>query len=156
MNHAPPRVERDLSLFLDWFVQLKTDRFDVAVQRRGIRGRNQFLAPKHTGHRNWDQTRIHNLLPWLRAENAQGADIYIRAHSESSWPVVFLDDIPTPLARRIAGKYSVNLIETSPGRTHLWLNTDIRLNRDQRTYAQRFLVRKLHGLADNGSVSGDH
>lgn len=155
MNHAPPRVERDLGAFLAWFLEMDIDRFDLAVQRRhGPRA--LFLAPSYTGHWYLDHLRLRRLLPWLRAENVHGADIYFRPHAKTPWPVVFLDDLPTPFAARVAHKYRANVIETSLGRTHVWLATTKPLDPTQRTQAQRFLVTKLRGLADRGSISGDH
>lgn len=156
MNHAPPGVESP-DAFIRWFLDNRIDRFDLAVQRRDPDGHPvQFLAPAHTGHQDLDAARFQRLIPWLRAENAQGADIYFRVHRYKSWPAVFLDDIPTPLARRIAHKYTANILETSAACTHLWLATTIPLDCRQRMLAQKYLVSKLGGLADPGSVSGDH
>jgi len=157
MNHAPPWVESVLASFIQWFVNYQVDRFDLALQRRDAEGRSlHFLAPRDTGHQNLAPPQLLNLIPWLRAENANGADIYFRPHRGGCWPVVFLDDIPVALARRIARKYSVNILRTSPGHTHLWLATTIPLDCRQRFLAQRYLVAKLNGAADHGSVSGDH
>lgn len=157
MNHAPPRVESDLHAFIHWFLENQIDRFDLAVQRRDNCGRPlQFLGPKHTGHQHLDATQLQRIIPWLRAENAHGSDIYFRTHRNQCWPVVFLDDVPTDFARRIAHKYTAIVLETSIGRTHIWIATKSPLSCHQRGLAQRFLVANLQGMADIGSVSGDH
>lgn len=157
MNHAPLRVERIPLRFCRWFLSYHVDRFDLAVARREEQGRQgPFLDPKSTGHRDLSLGHLSRLLSWLRAENAQGAGIYFRPSRSGTWPLVFLDDIPTAFALRIARKYAVNLVETSPGRTHLWLATQVPLDVGQRAGAQKFLVERLKGLADRGSTSGDH
>lgn len=157
MNHAPPRVESHSLSFCQWFIDYHIGRFDVAVARRDALGRQRrFLSPTATGHRDLMLAQVQRLLPWLRAENTHGADIYIRPSRFADWPVVFLDDIPTAFALRITRKYAANLVETSPGRTHLWLATQHPLDCHERFLAQKFLVSRLRGLADSGSLSGDH
>jgi len=157
MNHAPPRVESRGLPFWQWFIDHGIGRFDVAVARRDALGRqHQFLSPTATGHRDLVPDQVLRLLPWLRAENAHGADIYIRPSRVGTWPVVFLDDIPTAFALRITRKYAGCLVETSPGRTHLWLASQHPLACHERFLAQKYLVARLRGLADSGSLSGDH
>lgn len=63
-------------------------------------------------------------LAWARAENAHGADIYIRPARGQAWAVVFLDDVDPGLALEVAGSNGGLAIRTSPeGGCHLWLPT---------------------------------
>ena len=151
------RTNLAIGSLLEWFSQIDVSHFDLAVGRRNAdRIPGQFLAPRFTGAQELSVTRIEGRLPWLRAENAAGGDIYFRPFRHGVWPVVFLDDVPPSMAIRIAGKYQAAVVETSPGRCHLWLGTALPLDETQRGRVQRDLVTRLRGAADPGSVSGDH
>ncbi len=142
---------------LAWFDDTGVTQFDLAVQRRDGAGLGQaFLAPRFTRSQGLGIAGVAHRLPWLRAENVQGHDIYFRPFRYLPWPVIFLDDLPPGLATRIAKKYRAAVIETSPGRCHLWLALTSPLEETQRSWVQKDLVAKLQGSADPGSVSGDH
>ena len=154
MNIRPTRTIQSL---LRWFAHIHVTQFDLAVQRRRTDGGPyQFLAPRFTGAQALDVAQLEHRLPWLRAENAAGHDIYFRPFRRQAWPVVFLDDLAPPIAMKIAVKYRAAVIETSPGSCHLWLCTAFPLDEQQRTRVQQDLVTRLAGAADPGSVSGDH
>jgi hypothetical protein len=94
-------------------------------------------------------------LPWARAENARGADVYIRPARGHDWPIVFLDDVSVLLARQLAQSKGALVIQTSPeGGCHLWLPCDRPLNEKARCSLQRDLAERYQ--ADKGSVSGEH
>ena len=154
MNTTSIRVVNSL---LDWFLDAGVTHFDLAVRRRSPdRAPGQFLAPRFTGAHELSVARVTSRLAWLRAENANTGDIYFRPFRHGTWPVVFLDDLPTSMAIRVAGKYRVAVVETSPNSCHLWLATALPLDEAGRGIVQRDLVARLRGAADPGSVSGDH
>jgi hypothetical protein len=94
-------------------------------------------------------------LPWARAHNVRSADVYLRPARGYSWPLVLLDDVALPIARRISRKYAAVVIRTSPaGGCHLWLCLTTALDERQRCQAQRWLATRVG--ADPGSVSGEH
>ena len=104
-------------------------------------------------------------MPWARAQNAAGHDIYMRPARyvnclPASWPMVFLDDVPPTMAEAIADKYASCVIETSPGRCHVWIATKQSLDEAQRAAVQANLVQRLVALsptyADPASTSGEH
>ncbi|MCP4407104.1 MAG: hypothetical protein GY807_04960 [Gammaproteobacteria bacterium] len=148
---------RAIASLLQWFFHMGVTQFDLAIQRRGANGvPRQFLAPRFTGAESLEMARLESRLPWLRAENAAGNDIYFRPSRRIAWPMVFLDDLPPRIATKIAVKYRAAVIETSPGSCHLWLGTALPLAEAERTRVQQDLVTRLQGAADPGSVSGDH
>jgi len=148
---------RAIVSLLQWFSHMGVIQFDLAIQRRGANGAPmQFLAPRFTGAQSLELTRLESRLPWLRAENAAGNDIYFRPSRYIAWPMVFLDDLPPTIATKIAAKYRAAVIETSPGSCHLWLGTALPLAEAERTRVQQDLITRLQGAADPGSVSGDH
>jgi hypothetical protein len=94
-------------------------------------------------------------LGWARAENAHGAEIYIRPARGFDWPLVFLDDLPVPVAQQLAQAYGAMVIQTSPaGGCHVWLPCDRSLDEGARLQAQRGLAARFG--ADKGSISGEH
>ncbi|MDR3670233.1 MAG: DNA-primase RepB domain-containing protein [Holophaga sp.] len=94
-------------------------------------------------------------LGWARAENAHGGEIYIRPARGFAWPLVFLDDLPVPVARQLAQAYGAMVIQTSPaGGCHVWIPCDRDLDEDARLQAQRGLAVRFG--ADKASVSGEH
>jgi hypothetical protein len=94
-------------------------------------------------------------LGWARAENAHGGEIYIRPARDFAWPLVFLDDLPIPVARQLALTYGAMVIQTSvAGGCHVWLPCDRDLDEDARLKVQRGLAARFG--ADKASVSGEH
>jgi len=140
-----------------WLGQSGVTFLDLAVQRYQPCGKKAaFLAPRTTGAQNLCPAQIKTRLPWLRAENAAGADIYFRPYRHEAWPLVFLDDLSPNMAGKIAKKYRAAVIETSKGRCHLWLHMTQTLDEKGRYVIQKDLVEKLRGEADPGSISGEH
>ena len=150
-------ARRSIRPLLGWFLEAGVDSFDLAVQRRDAWGTaQQFLAPRFTRAEQLEVEQLIVRLPWLGAENAHGSDIYFRPFRHRSWPMVFLDDLPPRLALNIAAKYRAAVVETSPGRCHLWLALASPLPQAGRALLQRDLVARSSGAADPHSVSGDH
>lgn len=161
MNHLPPtgreKPKEQLTHLMRWLGQSGVTHLDLAVQRRQPCGeKGAFLAPRTTGAEDLCPAQIEARLPWLRAENAAGADIYFRPYRHGAWPLVFLDDLSPNMAGKISRKYRAAVIETSKGRCHLWLHMARALDESQRFAVQKNLVERLNGEADPGSVSGEH
>ena len=123
------------------------DRLDFGLRRHGgtfIQRDLQSLGPE----------TIKKALPFLRAENVRGSDVYFRPAQQESWTLIFLDDLTNQQARGIARKYQSWIIETSPGLHHAWIRTNRPLSRPER-YAEQSRIVSL-GTGDPGSVSGEH
>jgi hypothetical protein len=94
-------------------------------------------------------------LAWARAENAHGADIYIRPARGADWPLLFLDDVSVERALSAAHEHAALVVRTSPeGGCHLWLRCSRALDERARARAQRHLAARLD--ADRASTSGEH
>jgi len=136
---------------LDWFTNLGVRQFDLAVQTQT----GAWLAP----HQGLERDALEKLLPWCRAENARGSNVYVRPHRRDAIPVVFLDDVAVAAAIELSVKHHALVVETSSDRCHVWLATDRLLDERGRYQVQSALARRdFDGspLADPGSVSGDH
>jgi hypothetical protein len=129
---------------LHWWFRFGVDRADLAVRR-----------PE--GTMIWHRDLSLDVLPlsWARAENAHGAEVYIRPARGYSWPLIFLDDVAIGMARLIAKKYDALVVETSKeGGCHLWLACTNSLDEDHRRRAQRWVAHRIG--ADPASTSGEH
>jgi hypothetical protein len=120
------------------------DRADLAVRRP-------------SGAILWrlDLALIELPLAWARAENAHGADLYLRPARGPAWPMVFLDDVNVGLGLTTANAHGGVAVQTSPADDcHLWLPCARALEEAERFHAQRWLAEKFG--TDPGSVSGEH
>jgi len=142
------RARDHTTAMLHWWSRAEISRVDLAVRR---------LDSAMIWHRNLPLALDLERLPlaWARAENLRRAEIYVRPARGEAWPLLFLDDVRTDLARRIAGKYSAAVIQTSSaGGCHVWLRCSSALDEAARRDAQRWLARRCG--ADPASISGEH
>ena len=138
---------------LDWFNESGTQRFDLHVRRyqKGISGTSETWI---TCHEDICAKQLIDFWPWLRRENANGADVYFRPHSRASHSIIFLDDVDLVKAHNFAKAYSSVVIQTSCNNAHVWVKTKTPLSLEQRYETQSALAKQ--GICDSGSTSGDH
>lgn len=92
------------------------------------------------------------VMPWARAKNAAGYNIWIRpAAVLVANPYLMLDDLPLSRARAILQKYSGATVETSPGNHQVWLRCSRPMSREQRQNVLRHLA-SITG-SDSGAIS---
>ncbi|MDP3940514.1 MAG: DNA-primase RepB domain-containing protein [Deltaproteobacteria bacterium] len=131
-------------LMIRWWTWAGIDCADLAVRRPD-------------GSMLWHTNLPIKELPlgWAGAENARGADVYVRPARGYVWPIMFLDDVPIEVMHRVIRKYAALAVRTSPqGGCHIWMLCRRRLDEQERAEAQRRIA-PLAG-ADPGSVSGEH
>ena len=137
-------AEQHTASMLRWWDIVGVSRADLAIRR-------------HCGTMIWHHDLSFGALPigWARAENVRLGDVYIRPARGYSWPLVFLDDLPAPIAIRVANKYDALVVETSKaGGCHLWMACSRALDEKERYQSQKWLAAQIE--ADPGSVSGEH
>ena len=95
--------------------------------------------------RTWDPVTLSKSLGWLKHQNAQGRNIYIRPHGEHA--LSLLDDLSEPAiaAMKSQGYTPSVVVETSPGNFQAWLNHGMVLPADASTMAARALATKFGG-----------
>lgn len=138
------RASQHTELMLRWWTGLGLDLADLAVRRP-------------SGQMLWQHSIPLKRLPlaWARAENARGADIYVRPARYRSWPVVFLDDLDERLGIEVVRRHAALLVQTSrEGGCHLWMLSSRPLSESERRDAQRHLAARSG--ADRASTSGEH
>ena len=104
--------------------------------------------------RVWDAGTIVKSVPWLRHQNREGRNIYIRPRGEHDLSMV--DDLTTGAvaAMKEAGFNPAIIVETSPGNFQAWLKHPERLSREVSTAAARALAEKFGG--DRGAADWRH
>lgn len=140
--------EKYQKMMLDSFERFGIDRFDIGVRR------NEGTFIFHESQ-DLDRAGVEKRFKWLKYENRQGSEIYIRPARGHSWNYLFLDDLNLEAAREIAAKHRTMLIQTSAeGGCHAWLCTSRAITEPER-YAKQSDLAQHYG-ADKMSVSGEH
>jgi hypothetical protein len=121
---------------------VKPDRTYLAVRRQleamgcdqvevGIRDRDGRMMT-----RSWSKAEALKAVPWLKRQNALGADIYVRPGTADGQNagLVLVDDVSRGTVERMRadGYAPAAVIETSPGNHQAW----IRLSADRRLPAE--------------------
>jgi hypothetical protein len=95
--------------------------------------------------RVWDAGTIVKSVPWLRHQNRQGRNVYVRPKGEHDMSMV--DDLTADAVStmRQAGYNPAVIVETSPGNYQAWLKHPERLSKQVSTAAARALAEKFGG-----------
>lgn len=108
----------------------KLDRTYLAARRQlqamGIERFEIGIRDGKTGQmliRTWTREETLNAVPWLKRENAKGADIYIRPAGEQSQGLILADDLTRGALDRLKqnGLAAAAVIETSPDNFQAWI-----------------------------------
>ena len=104
--------------------------------------------------RVWDAEAIRNSMPWLRHQNRDGRNMYIRPKGEHNLSLV--DDLTKDAvsAMKSAGFGPAVIVETSPNNFQAWLKHAERLSKEVSTAAARALAEKFVG--DRGAADWRH
>ena len=104
--------------------------------------------------RTWDATPLLKSIPWLRWQNSQGRNVYIRPAGEHQFSLV--DDLTAENLDRMGreGFAPSVIVETSPRNFQAWLNHGEVLRKDVSTAAARSLAQKFGG--DPGAADWRH
>jgi hypothetical protein len=104
--------------------------------------------------RVWDAETVIKSIPWLRHQNCEGRNIYIRPQGEHDLSMV--DDLAAGAVCAMAatGFNPAVIVETSPGNYQVWLKHSERLSKEVSTAAARALAEKFGG--DRGAADWRH
>jgi hypothetical protein len=104
--------------------------------------------------RTWDTETLLRSVPWLRLQNADGRNIYVRPKGEHDLSLV--DDLSGDAVRRMksSGYAPAAVVETSPGNFQAWLKHPHQLPRELSTLAARKLAEAFGG--DRGAADWRH
>jgi len=123
--------------------------FEIGVYRADSRE-----SDRHMLLRTWDVETLSRSIPWLKQQNREGCNIYIRPHGEHNLSLV--DDLKLDQVKvmKEAGFAPALVVETSPGNLQAWLKHPETLPRETSTIAARGLAKRFGG--DKGSADWRH
>lgn len=104
--------------------------------------------------RVWDQETLLRSIPWLRFQNMQGCNIYVRPKGEHDLSLV--DDLKREAIEKMKreGFQPAVVVETSRGNFQAWLKHPVVLPREVSTAAARELAARFGG--DPGAADWRH
>jgi hypothetical protein len=104
--------------------------------------------------RTWDAESLLRSIPWLKLQNLEGRNIYIRPKGEHDLSLV--DDLTAEAVHRMinSGFKPAVIVETSPGNYQAWLKHSKALPRETSTAAARALADTFGG--DKGAADWRH
>lgn len=123
--------------------------FEVGLFKPDAKGHHPEMLP-----RVWDCESLLRSIGWLRHENREGRNIYIRPNGEHNLSLV--DDLKAPAiaVMRRSGFTPAIVVETSPGNFQAWLKHPEPLNKELGTAAAKALAEKFSG--DRGAADWRH
>lgn len=110
--------------------ELKPDKSYLAARRQLIAmGVNDFeigIRDSKTGkmmNREWSLNETLKNIPWLKRENAKGADIYVRPAGEMNAGLILVDDLTRGKIQTMKndGHNAAAIVETSPNNFQTWI-----------------------------------
>lgn len=107
--------------------------------------------------RTWSSDEVLKSVPWLKRENAKGADIYVRPAGEQNQGLILVDDLNRAQLGRMktAGLEPAAVVETSPQNYQAWVRlAEHPLNPDVATTASKGIA--AHFEADPNSADWRH
>jgi hypothetical protein len=104
--------------------------------------------------RTWDSEALMRSVPWMRLENRNGRNVYIRPRGEHNLTLV--DDLKADAvaAMRREGFSPALVVRTSPGNHQAWLKHPTQLDRELGTAVARALAERFGG--DRGAADWRH
>jgi len=123
------------------------DAFEVGI--RSSNGRMMI--------RQWSEKEVLNSVPWLKRENAKGADIFIRPAGEQNQGIILMDDLDRSKLTRMkeSGLEPAIVTETSPNNYQAW----VRVSDQPLTPRMATIISKsaaIHFEADKNSADWRH
>jgi hypothetical protein len=127
------------------------DVFEIGLYKPAVDGnaKEPEMLP-----RTWDKATLLKSVGWLKYQNSQGRNIYIRPRGEHALSLV--DDLKAEALDRMKaeGFQPAIIVETSPGNFQAWLNHGCVLPRAESTAAARALAERFGG--DRGAADWRH
>lgn len=119
---------------------MASDVFEIGLFKPDVIGDEAVMLP-----RVWDTETLLRSVPWLRHQNRDGRNIYIRPRGEHNLSLV--DDLTRDavLVMKQAGFSPAAIIETSSGNFQVWMKHPEPLSKELGTAAARKLAERFGG-----------
>jgi hypothetical protein len=148
-RHSNKTAGKTAAAALEQVAAMGSELFEVGLYNPNATAGESVMIP-----RVWDVVTIGKSVPWLRLQNRQGRNIYIRPKGEHDLSMV--DDLTAEAVStmRRTGFNPALIVETSPGNFQAWLKHAERLSKEVSTAAARTLAEKFGG--DRGAADWRH
>jgi hypothetical protein len=125
------------------------DVFEVGLFKPDAAAGDALMIP-----RVWDRDALTRSIPWLRYQNREGRNIYVRPSGEHD--LTLIDDLATESVARMknAGFAPALVVETSPDNFQAWLKHPRKLDKELGTAVARALAVEFDG--DQGAADWRH
>lgn len=142
-------IDRTVEAMRRQVVAMASDVFEIGLFKPDATGNEAVMLP-----RVWDADTLLRSVAWLRHQNRDGRNIYIRPRGEHNLSLV--DDLTRDAvaAMKRAGFSPAAVIETSPGNFQAWLKHPEQLSKELGTAAARKLAERFGG--DPGAADWRH
>ena len=100
--------------------------------------------------RTWDAEHILSSISWMRLQNLNGRNIYVRPAGKHN--LTLIDDLKASSLRDmgVAGFQPALIVETSPNNFQAWLKHSRTLSKEVSTAAARELASRFDGDTGGG------
>ena len=128
---------------------MAADVFEVGLFKPDAQEGEAIMVP-----RMWDSDSLARSIPWLRLQNRDGRNIYIRPKGEHNLSLI--DDLTRDAVAqmKLAGFSPAVVVQTSPGNFQAWLKHPEKLDKEMGTAAARALAERFGG--DTGAADWRH
>lgn len=123
--------------------------FEIGLFKPTASGKDVVMLP-----RTWDAETLFRSIPWLKHQNRDGRNIYIRPRGEHNLSLV--DDLSAEnvLRMKATGFAPALVVQTSPGNFQAWLKHPAPLPKELSTAVARELAANFDG--DRGAADWRH
>lgn len=130
-------------------IAMASEVFEIGLFKPDAAGNEPVMLP-----RVWDAETLLRSVAWLRHQNRDGRNIYIRPRGEHSLSLV--DDLSRDAvtAMKRAGFAPAAVVETSPGNFQAWVKHSEQLSKELGTAAAKKLAERFGG--DPGAADWRH
>lgn len=124
--------------------------FEVGLFKPEAEGSNESVMIPRT----WDVEHLLSSITWMRLQNLNGRNIYVRPAGEHN--LTLIDDLKANSVRemRVSGFQPALIVETSPNNFQAWLKHPRTLSKEVSTAAARELAKQFDG--DTGAADWRH
>ena len=141
--------DRTMEAVRQQVIAMASDLFEIGLFKPDAAGGEAVMVP-----RVWDADALLRSVPWLRHQNRDGRNIYIRPRGEHNLSLVDDLDRDAVNAMKQVGFAPAALVETSPGNFQVWLKHPEQLSKEMGTAAARTLAQQFGG--DPGAADWRH
>lgn len=141
-------LERTSEAVTRQIVAMGCDVFEVGLFKPDAVGEPAMLP------RTWDTETLLRSIPWMRLQNLNGRNIYVRPRGEHNLTLV--DDLSSAAVAvmKREGFSPALVVRTSPGNHQVWLKHPVQLDRELGTAVARTLAERFQG--DRGAADWRH